>query len=489
LGFRYSDEQSHHSFEYVLSITPESMKTVLLFCLLAIGINIQAQVAINTDGTAPDNSAMLDVKSTTKGLLAPRMTLAQRNAIANPANGLIIFQTDNTPGYYYNSGTPAAPSWILFGSNAGAFSQWLTNGSDIYYNTGNVGLGTVSPNRKMEINGNNSESGIRIAWGSVYPTVYGELLDAGSAGFKINAAAGGGTWADLSFQTNGTTKMFIESSGSIGIGTGSSTPNSSSMLEVNSTSKGFLPPRMTTSQRDAIGSPAEGLVIYNTTEKALNVYNGEAWTSMIPAPVFVCGLSITVNHLVSGGVAPVNKTATYGTDKGITGETSKCWITSNLGADHQAGAVNDATEASAGWYWQFNRKQGFKHDGTIRTPNTIWITYIEEDFDWQAAQDPCTLELGSGWHIPTYTEWYNVDLSGSWTTWNGPWNSILRLHAAGSLYCEAGTLSVRGGWGEYWSNTQNYWTNSYNLFFNSGNCGMEELNSKPYGFSIRCLRE
>ncbi len=83
---------------------------------------------------------------------------------------------------------------------------------------------------------------------------------------------------------------------------------------------------------------------------------------------FSCGAStITINH-AAGAVAPVTKTVTYGTVTNIPGETSKCWITSNLGADHQASAVSDATEASAGWYWQFNRKQGYKHDGTTKRP-------------------------------------------------------------------------------------------------------------------------
>ena len=54
-----------------------------------------------------------------------------------------------------------------------------------------------------------------------------------------------------------------------------------------------------------------------------------------------------------------------GTVTGIPGETTKCWITSNLGASQQATAVNASTQASSGWYWQFNRKQGYKYDGTI----------------------------------------------------------------------------------------------------------------------------
>src|SRR6185295_3669881 len=58
------------------------------------------------------------------------------------------------------------------------------------------------------------------------------------------------------------------------------TPDSKAALEVNSTTKAFLPPRMTTTQRDAISSPTEGSVIYNTTTKELNRYNGTAWAAV-----------------------------------------------------------------------------------------------------------------------------------------------------------------------------------------------------------------
>jgi len=74
-----------------------------------------SQVAINTDASKPHVSAMLDIKSTSHGLLIPRMTLAQRNAIASPATGLLIYQTDVSAGYYYNSGLPATPSWVKLG--------------------------------------------------------------------------------------------------------------------------------------------------------------------------------------------------------------------------------------------------------------------------------------------------------------------------------------------------------------------------------------
>lgn len=87
--------------------------TLAIIAFVLFGENLFSQgVAINTDGTTANPSAMLDVKSTNAGILVPRLTLAQRGAISNPATGLLIFQTDNTPGFYYNTGTPAVPSWI-----------------------------------------------------------------------------------------------------------------------------------------------------------------------------------------------------------------------------------------------------------------------------------------------------------------------------------------------------------------------------------------
>lgn len=78
---------------------------ILTALLIALSSNALAQsVGINTTGNAPDPSAMLDVDSQTKGLLIPRMTQATRNEIVSPAEGLMVFQTDGTAGYYYYQG-------------------------------------------------------------------------------------------------------------------------------------------------------------------------------------------------------------------------------------------------------------------------------------------------------------------------------------------------------------------------------------------------
>lgn len=85
-------------------------KLVYIFCLLIFSKKSSSQsLSVNTDGSKADSSAILDVKSSAKGILIPRMSLAQKNSIANPATGLLIYQTDDMPGFYFYSGVV----WLL----------------------------------------------------------------------------------------------------------------------------------------------------------------------------------------------------------------------------------------------------------------------------------------------------------------------------------------------------------------------------------------
>ncbi|MFH1118285.1 MAG: FISUMP domain-containing protein [Bacteroidota bacterium] len=203
---------------------------------------------------------------------------------------------------------------------------------------------------------------------------------------------------------------------------------------------------------------------------------------------FVCGSPIQKNHN-SGNTAPVSKTVTYETvESNLTG-SNKCWITQNLGADNQASTATDASESASGWYWQFNRKQGFMHDGSTRTPNTTWISNINENSDWLATNDPCTLLLGSGWRLPTATEWETADASGGWNNYNGTFASLLKLHAAGFLAGSGGSLSYRGSEGFYWSSSQNDPDYGRSLTFSSGASNVNNGSLKARGRSARCLRE
>ena len=83
------------------------MRIAVLYSLLLVLLLPLATLAqgVGIGTTAPDASAALEIKSTAKGLLLPRLTSAQRTAIASPVSGLLVFQTDNVQGLYYYNGT------------------------------------------------------------------------------------------------------------------------------------------------------------------------------------------------------------------------------------------------------------------------------------------------------------------------------------------------------------------------------------------------
>lgn len=104
---------------------------------------------------------------------------------------------------------------------------------------------------------------------------------------RTNGTAEGGANAgsdfDILCRTDAGAALFTpvhitRSTGSIGMGT--STPNASAVLDLTSTTKAFLPPRMTTAQRDLIASPIEGMLVFNLTTHVLNYYTGAAWAAV-----------------------------------------------------------------------------------------------------------------------------------------------------------------------------------------------------------------
>jgi hypothetical protein len=139
-----------------------------------IGFNINAQnISINGNGIAPDSSAMLDVSSRDKGVLIPRMTTAERLAIPNPANSLLVYQTDGTEGFYVY--TLVGNVWErisyegegddLGNHNATTHLQlnnyFISNDGDPegikVDNSGNVGIGLASsvlPVSELHVSGN-----------------------------------------------------------------------------------------------------------------------------------------------------------------------------------------------------------------------------------------------------------------------------------------------------------------------------------------------
>ena len=202
------------------------------------------------------------------------------------------------------SSNPLFSDGIITGNNFWIFQQTDTSGSDVsrydflINDSGQVGIGTGSPIYGLDVRTsdsgndavnfeNNSISGYSAAAFSDY--LGSTYLDIGYGNPSSPAPYTGidfiGTYGkDLQIMGgasgNAPTMTFQNSTGNVGIGT--TTPNARAILDLTSTTKAFMPPRMTTTQRNAIVSPTAGMVIYNTTTNKLNVYT-TTWEAVTSA--------------------------------------------------------------------------------------------------------------------------------------------------------------------------------------------------------------
>ena len=126
-------------------------KRYLCFMALALFMApcIAQNVAINEDGSSPDPKAILDIKSSNKGVLIPRMSTAQRMSIASPKEGLLVYDS-TTSSFWYSKGT--YPYW----QNLATGSSWSLSGDSVY---DAAFLGTTN-DAALKILVNNKKSGL-----------------------------------------------------------------------------------------------------------------------------------------------------------------------------------------------------------------------------------------------------------------------------------------------------------------------------------------
>ncbi len=231
-------------------------------CLILLGFlitgiySLQAQnVCISGDGSAPLASAMLEVKSINSGFLVPRMTLAQKTAIASPATGLLVYQTDGTTGFWYHNGT----IWVQVGTGSSGWGlagntltgtlpaspvEWIgtVNAADWIIKTGNtermrvlsggnVGIGTSAPASRLDVYGAAGASPAKFGTPDGYVLV-GPANNGWShfttdraryyfnKGITVDEGLIGSYDENLSLQTSGTTRITaLTANGNVGIGT------------------------------------------------------------------------------------------------------------------------------------------------------------------------------------------------------------------------------------------------------------------------------
>ena len=157
-----------------------------------------------------ENSAILSLDSTTKGFLPPRMTTGERDSIASPAAGLIIYNTSSSTFDGFD-GT----SWGELGG-AGLWTEG--SGSDIYRLNGNIGIGTSSPETVLHIATANNTKLLKLTSNASAELVLEPQNDANKR-FMIQAYAG---WLRIGDYTSGSYKenlSIVGSTGNVGIGT------------------------------------------------------------------------------------------------------------------------------------------------------------------------------------------------------------------------------------------------------------------------------
>ena len=217
------------------------MKTQLKLLIVAIqlvtaGKAFSQNIAINSTGNLPDTSAMLDVSSTVKGFLAPRMTTTERNAIVLPATGLLIYN-NTTNAFNVNTGTAGSPSWTVIAS-AGSSGWGLTGNSgtsassnfvgttdavDVVVKTnnsermrilsgGNVGINTNNAGSTLDVKGT-----LRLSGSSSGYVGFAPASSAGSATYTLPSADGSN---GQQLTTNGSGTLSWAAAGGSGSGWG-----------------------------------------------------------------------------------------------------------------------------------------------------------------------------------------------------------------------------------------------------------------------------
>ena len=257
------------------------------------------------------------------------------------------------------------------------------------------------------------------------------------------------------------------------VGIGTATPDASAKVDITSTTQGLLPPRMTTAQRDAIVSPATGLVIFNTTTNSLETKNSSGWvalsSSFVALPTIVIGTqqwmekNLDVLTYRNGDIIPQ-----------VTDPTA--WAALTTGA----------------WCYYNNDVANGAIYGKL--------------YNWYAVNDPRGL-APTGWHVPTDDEWTTLSttLGGDavaggkmkvagttrWTTPNtGATNESGFAGLPGGARNNGGTFNSVGSGGYWWSSTEDGTASAWgrNLGYGSGTI-IRSSSLKKFGFSVRCLRD
>jgi hypothetical protein len=268
------------------------------------------------------------------------------------------------------------------------------------------------------------------------------------------------------------------------VGIGTTTPDASAQLEMKSTTQGFLPPRMTIGEMYSIPSPAEGLVVYNTSNKTLNVFDGVIWVDMNGV------LAATVQQRLDGVVASA-ETPKQIYDSGMPldslyGKAYKEGLIAYLNTSTGAGFVAATADIIGAKEWGCVSTLMAGADGTAigsgyqNTLDIIANSCQQNDVIESAAEACAAIPANGGtpWFLPSKDELYQM---------------YKNLHRYGCSAAAPGNLdnsTCATGLGDfasnyYWSSTEVDYDFAWFQFFGNG---YQDHFTKNYTFRVRAIR-
>ena len=288
--------------------------------------------------------------------------------------------------------------------------------------------------------------------------------------------------------------VLIANGQGVAINNDGSPADASAILDVKSTTKGVLIPRLTNVQRDAIASPVAGLLIFNTDQQGLQMFDGTIWSTYMPS--WECG-----NNLIDSRDGKAYSTVQIGT---------KCWMSENLNIGTRIDGPIDQSNNSM--------IEKYCYDDSETNCNTYGGLYLWGEMMQYVTTEGTQGICPTGWYLPTDDEWKTMETclgmsqsEADATNWRGT-DEGGKMKEAGTSHWDSpntgatnssGFTALPGGWRSYYNgsfvefSTHGHWWSStefsdndawYRRLYYDYSQVNRNLFSKMNGRSVRCIK-